>query len=543
MYTTKVSAERVMDPFLCRTGCEGKERLGVLTVRWSSGLRHLSIGGAVPPDWRSILMRSGTPRLLALALAVPTVALGLPAVASAATGPNLVVNPGFDKNLDGWFASDGATLREATGRSGKAALAGSGKRTRTVVLNDKKNTVASTTAGTTYVASAWVRGSGRGVPSAIRIQEWAGDGKKGEAQTYKWLKNTSWHRIEVRYTARTTGASLDLNVVGSRMAAGRKLRVDDVSLVAEGNAPAPAPAPKASTPAPAPAPKASTPAPAPAPAPAPVPRSAPAPEALLAPQAVSAPSGNWRLVWADEFNGSSVDRSRWNVENNSTYGDGNNELACLMDRPENVSVSGGTLKITARKESRPVTCGSGDRRFPGGRQYTSGHLSTKDKAAFKYGRVEMRAKTPTQAGTSKGLWPAFWLRPTSGGTGELDVMEAIGSGSGSNEHSKVHQTIHYDYSGTHRKQVNAHTFGSGGPSDGMHTYAVEWEPGQIRWYIDNQLTYTRSTSDTPWVSPTFDKDFYLRLNMAVGGNWPGSPDSATRFPSTYEVDYVRVYQR
>lgn len=272
--------------------------------------------------------------------------------------------------------------------------------------------------------------------------------------------------------------------------------------------------------------------------PTPDPAPAPVPEA-----AVPQPGDGWRLAWAEEFDGTSLDRGRWNVENHSTYGDGNQELACLMDRPENLTVSGGTLTITARRETTPVACGTHDTRFPGGRSYTSAHLTTKDKAAFTYGRVEMRAQLPTGAGTSKGLWPAFWMRPSSGGAGEIDIMEAIGSGAGETDHTTVHQSLHYDYVGTHPRQSHTHTFGSGGPSDGMHTYAVEWEPDEIRWYVDDQLTYTRTGTDTPWLSQAFDQEFFLRLNMAVGGTWPGSPDAATRFPAAFRVDHIRVYQR
>ena len=153
---------------------------------------------------------------------------------------------------------------------------------------------------------------------------------------------------------------------------------------------------------------------------------------------------------------------------------------------------------------------------------------------------------PTQAGSSKGLWPAFWLRPTAGGTGELDVLEAIGSDGTtitSTEPSKVHQTIWYDYTGTHRREAATVTVPGELPSAGFHVYAAEWEPGAIRWYIDGRLTYSRTTATTPWLDSAFDKPFFLRLNLAVGGDWPGSPGSSTRFPASFDIDYVRVYQR
>ncbi len=276
----------------------------------------------------------------------------------------------------------------------------------------------------------------------------------------------------------------------------------------------------------------------------PAPPSAAAP-ASSPPRASGAPGPpGWRLVWSDEFGGTTVDTSRWRIEDHSTYGDGNNELACLMNRPENLRVSGGVLHLIARREATPIQCGSSDARFPAGRGYTSAHLSTKGIADWTYGRFEVRARLPTAAGTSKGLWPAFWLRPTAGGLGELDVLEAIGGDpSATGESTRVHQTIWYDYTGSHPREAASVTVPNGPPSASFHVYAAEWEPGSIRWYIDGQLTYSRTTATTPWLDEAFRAPFHLRLNLAVGGSWPGSPTSATVLPVGYDVDYVRVYQR
>ncbi len=256
-----------------------------------------------------------------------------------------------------------------------------------------------------------------------------------------------------------------------------------------------------------------------------------------------APTPGWSLAWADEFNDTTVDPAKWSVFNNSTFGDGNKELACLM--AGNVTEGGGHLTIRADKLSTPKVCGSKDTRFPEGRSYTSGFLETRNKASFTHGRFEVRFKAPIGAGTSKGLWPAFWLRPTDGGIGELDVVEIIGSdtATAATQTNKVMHTLHYDYKGTHAKQGGSYRLPSGGWDTAFHTAAVEWEPGAIRWYIDGVLTYQRTLATTPWLDEAFGRPFYLRLNMAVGGSWPGSPDSATKFPADYVIDYVRVYQR
>ena len=164
------------------------------------------------------------------------------------------------------------------------------------------------------------------------------------------------------------------------------------------------------------------------------------------------------------------------------------------------------------------------------------------KQTWTYGRFEIRAKLPVAPGTSKGLWPGFWLRPAAGGTGELDILEAIGSTGAGNTSDEIHQTIWYDYVGTHPKETYTAVTGFDA-SAGWHTYAAEWEPGVIRWYVDGKLTFTRSTSTTTWLTSAFSKPFFVRLNLSVGGSWPGSPDAATAFPADYSIDYLRVYQR
>lgn len=251
----------------------------------------------------------------------------------------------------------------------------------------------------------------------------------------------------------------------------------------------------------------------------------------------------WKLAWADDFSGTRLDRTVWNVENTSTFGDGNQELACLMDRPENVSVSGGLLTITARKEATPIQCNRHDRRFPAGRSYTSGMLTTKSRLSFQYGLFEIRARAPTTQGTSKGLWPAYWMLPAVRGPGELDILELIGTGShDAPSANRVTQTIHC-HCAAHPEQAGSYALPAGTFADGFHTYAAAWAPGSITWYVDGRLSYSRSIRTTSWIDQAFVGEFYLLLNMAVGGNWPGSPDADTAFPARYQVDYVRVYKR
>lgn len=266
--------------------------------------------------------------------------------------------------------------------------------------------------------------------------------------------------------------------------------------------------------------------------------------AVLTPVRISSVLPPWQLVWSDEFSGTTLDRNVWNVENNSTYGNGNKELACQMDRPENVKVAYGHLTIRARKEATPIKCGLNDTRFPNGRLYTSGMLHTRNKVSFQYGRFEIRAKVPTKQGISKGLWPAYWMRPATGGIGEIDSLEMVGTGkSDAYSANRVSETLHYDYVGTYPQQSHQYKLPAGNFADGYHVYAVEWAPGSIKWTVDGVLAYTRTISTTSWLDEAFVGNFYLRLNMAVGGTWPGSPDADTVFPASYQIDYVRVLRR
>jgi beta-glucanase (GH16 family) len=256
----------------------------------------------------------------------------------------------------------------------------------------------------------------------------------------------------------------------------------------------------------------------------------------IAQTSTAAPAG-WTLTWNDEFNGpngSIPNGSQW-VSEVGGDGWGNDELEYYTERPENAFIQDGNLviKIIAEKYkgSDGVT-----------RNYTSARLKTLGKFSQSYGRFEARIKIPK----GQGIWPAFWMMGDdvikSGwpACGEIDIMENIGK-----EPALAHGTIHgpgYNGAG-----------GIGSPyslpdkqrfADDFHVYAVEWEPNTIRFYVDKDLYATRTPAELPsgskWV---FDHPFFILLNVAVGGGWPGNPDATTVFPQTMLVDYVRVYRR
>jgi beta-glucanase (GH16 family) len=245
----------------------------------------------------------------------------------------------------------------------------------------------------------------------------------------------------------------------------------------------------------------------------------------------------WKLVWSDEFNGSNgsaVDASKW-VFDSGGGGWGNDELEYYTNRLQNSSQQDGNLVIKVLQEKYTGADGVS-------RNYTSARLKTLGKFSQTYGRFEARIKIPR----GQGIWPAFWMlgddieKPGWPACGEIDIMENIGK-----EPALVHGTIHGPgYSGDK---------GIGGPyglpggqtfADDFHVFAVEWEPNAIRFYVDDHLYTTRTPADLPkgakWV---YDHPFFMLLNVAVGGGWPGSPDSTSAFPQTMLVDYVRVYER
>ena len=273
-------------------------------------------------------------------------------------------------------------------------------------------------------------------------------------------------------------------------------------------------------------------------------------------------AAEWSLVWSDEFEGDRVDATKWDFDAGTGYYDadakawvagwGNDELQYYTRRPSNVFVRDGLLHIRAVKEEH----------F--GASYTSARLKTRTKDGRPlfgktYGRFEFRAKLPV----GRGVWPALWMLPQSdayGGwpcSGEIDVMEARGQ-----EPNKVVGTLHFGA----RWPANVHVskeyvFPAGQSIADFHAYAVEWEPGEIRWYVDGRLAAGQSSWWTgprahggkgkapageaerpPWPAP-FDRPFYLIMNLAVGGKFLGNPDPTTVFPVEMVVDHVRVYEK
>lgn len=283
------------------------------------------------------------------------------------------------------------------------------------------------------------------------------------------------------------------------------------------------------------------------------------------------PASGWSLVWSDEFDGSSLDTNKWNYEVNCAGG-GNNEKQCYTADSANSFVADGMLNIVAKPAAEGAE-----------KPYTSARITTRKKADFKYGRFEMRAKLPS----GQGSWPAFWMMPTDSvygdwpRSGEIDIMEAVNlkvKDAQGNVESNVHGTLHYGKPWPNNSSTGVNYTLEKNPADEFHTYAVEWQQGEIRWYVDDYLYATQRQSEvrynsknqavglkhrgwfteyydqttgklsTYWSSAPFDQKFFLILNFAVGGNWPenvnnkGIDASAFTNGQKFTIDYVRAYQ-
>jgi beta-glucanase (GH16 family) len=226
----------------------------------------------------------------------------------------------------------------------------------------------------------------------------------------------------------------------------------------------------------------------------------------------------YALVWSDDFNGSAVDASKWVFETGGGWG--NNELEYYQ--PQNATVSNGNLIITAKKET------------VGGEPYTSTRMTTQGKFTQTYGRIEARIKLPM----GMGLWPAFWMLGANITSvswpqcGELDIMEHI------NNTNTIYGTMHWNVNGHVQYGSTIDTT----PAD-YHVYAIEWDANEIRWYVDDNLFQTGNIKDNINTTGAFHLPFFIILNMAVAGNFPGQIVDESLLPASMYVDYVKVYKQ
>jgi len=228
------------------------------------------------------------------------------------------------------------------------------------------------------------------------------------------------------------------------------------------------------------------------------------------------------LVWSDEFEASNLDPTKWDYDiGQGSWGWGNNELQYYTNSISNVMLDNGYLKITAKNEQF------------GAANYTSARIKSKGLFEFTYGRVDARIQVPL----GQGLWPAFWMLGANiddvswPQCGEIDIMEHI------NTEALIHGTHHYNN--------NGHQYSGGSAvcnAGEFNVYSIEWSPLSIKWFLNESMYYEADISSNSVSKEEFHEPFFFLINLAVGGNWPGSPNAYTQFPAVMLVDYVRVYQ-
>ena len=237
---------------------------------------------------------------------------------------------------------------------------------------------------------------------------------------------------------------------------------------------------------------------------------------------------NLKLAWADEFDGTSLNENFWNYELGNNNGWGNNELQYY--KKENTSVKDGFLIVQAKNESA------------GNQTYTSSRLTTQNKFNFKYGRVDIRAALPK----GQGIWPALWMlgknipQVSWPKCGEIDIMEMVGGNSGNGSDKTTYGTAHWDNNGSHAQYGGNTKLTSGVFNDEFHVFSIVWNAQKIMWYLDDVQFHVIDT--TPAGLSEFQEEYFLLVNLAVGGDWPGKPDGTTVLPQQLIVDYIRVFQ-
>ena len=253
----------------------------------------------------------------------------------------------------------------------------------------------------------------------------------------------------------------------------------------------------------------------------------------------SSDENTWTLTGQDEFDGDSLNSAYWNFETGNGYGGenngwGNGELQYYTGFQKNLSVSQGTLKITAIKENY------------NGFNYTSARIQTQNKFYQTRGKFEARVKLPV----GQGYWPAFWLLPQNSpygewpASGEIDIFESKGSSP-----NWISGSLHFG-SQSDKKYITYSKDDLSTPISEFHVYSLVWDEDAMYWYVDNELFawetfwFSKNTAGTYYPFPApFDNPFYIVLNLAIGGSFDGNPDETTQFPQTMEVDYVRVYEK
>ncbi len=443
----------------------------------------------------------------------------------------------------GWTPSSGARV-EATrdGDPGCRVVTGNAG---TASATSRTSAPVGVAGSVVHVASQ-LRSSGVGGPVSMTLEEVASDGTSVQRFAGVPDSTSSWAWAGAKLTTKRSGSRVRVVYRAESAAAGATLEFRSSEVTVGAGTPT-TPIPTPTTPAPAPttpAPTTATPT-TPTPTPTTPPPTTPPPadgDATRTCNDLNDP-GRRTLAWADEFDGTSLDTSRWNVRDKTSL---SFDAAYLTK--DAVKVGNGVMTIQGRRRSSPATVSSGLRE----RWYDTGYIDTIGKASQKYGRWEMRAKLPTAHTMTRGVWPAFWLRGDRT-TGEIDIMEAYGGESTQrwNPAGSYTTTLWEDtnlgkqkgewYAWAHQDWATRSPAAS--VYSQFHTYGFNWTPDCMQFTLDGQVLSTVRSADVPWAKAAFDSPFNIRLNMQVGSSYWGMPDTAhTKDAFDYVVDSVKVYR-
>lgn len=245
---------------------------------------------------------------------------------------------------------------------------------------------------------------------------------------------------------------------------------------------------------------------------------------------------DYSLVWSDEFDGTAINTNNWSYQVEPA-GRFNNEWQAYTNSSDNAYIENGNMVIEAKYNGNGLAKGN----------FTSARMITQGKKNFKYGKVQARIKVPY----GQGIWPAFWMLGSNikennpNGTvnwpycGEIDIMEKVGGGI---KEKELHGTIHFwEDSKNKWTYIGGKTTTTNNLADDFHVYEVEWDAEKIIWKLDGIEYHRQNISSSDY--DEFRNEFYILLNVAVGGDWPGAPNSTTTFPQKMLIDWVRVYQK
>ena len=432
------------------------------------------------------------------------------------------------KTTAGWLVSSGTRLSSASGSPAACRLQMDPTRSGTVTALSPRSTTKVAARGTKVHVAAQVLGSATKGTQKLTLQEVSPRGEVVQSFTGQRPASTEWAWLGAQMLTKADNSHIRLRYLAQGQPAGATLTFRAATVTVT----------PPTTPTPTPTPK---PEPTPTPTPTPTPEPTPPPSTSTKTcDDLNSPSKRTQ-VFSDEFDGSSLDDSKWRVRDKDHL-----SFDAAYLRKENVVVKDGVMTIQGRRSDSPYTVSTGMQK----RWYTTGYVDTIGKFSQKYGRWEMRAKLPTSTTMTRGVWPAFWLRADNT-PGEIDIMEAYGGESTQRWNpARSYTTTLWEDTNLGKAKGEWYSWAhddwqtkSRPVYEDFHTYGFNWTPDCMQFTYDDQVLSTIPMSDVPWAKAAFDSPFNIRLNMQVGSSYWGMPESShTKDAFDYVIDSVKAYK-